>query len=81
MGMESFSNSGPTKESLQARIEDLQRQREVYSKRLQEAQDTPTGALFSEGEKRAAIENHQAMLDGINPEIEEVTQKLSGLNS
>jgi hypothetical protein len=80
MGMESFGNI-PTKESLQSTLADLQKSKEVYANRLIQAQDTPVSALFSEGEKKMAIDNHQRMVDQINTEIADIETKLAELES
>jgi uncharacterized FlaG/YvyC family protein len=80
MGMESFGNV-PTKESLQSRLADLQRQLETYKRRVQQAQDTPVGNLFSEATKRTAIDDHQRMVDQINAEMEEINGKLLAMDS
>jgi hypothetical protein len=55
--------------------------KESYMNRLTQAQDTPISNLFSEGEKRSAIQNHQISLDQVSAEIKDCEEKLAGLNS
>jgi len=79
MGMESFGNV-PTKESIQAALDDSKRQLEKYSDKLQQAKDTPVSNLFSEGAKHEAIQSFQTSMEYAREAVEKYEKELAELN-